>query len=178
MLGQVLSSIDHNQYLFPEDEIVPYMAIKSNATLIVSKRTTVVMSDLNCPQRTLLSSNCWQAPMGMMCNLNVYGCLYENIKEHLILHFAKFLCRSMSDCIVLRGISSKGTNWTFLDSAVAKFGFKRTESYGTGDVGARRRIQHCTTQNVIKKIIEYSFLCSFSSSRIKPSYMATFLRFQ
>ncbi|CAG2253441.1 unnamed protein product [Mytilus edulis] len=129
-----------------EDEIVaenvPYMAIKSNATLIVSKFTTVVMSDLNCPQRTFLSSNCWQAPMRMMCNLNVYGCLYENIKEHLILHFAKFLCRSMSECIVLRGISSKGTNWKFLDSAVAEFGLKRMESYGTGVVSARRRMQH------------------------------------
>ncbi|VDI28750.1 Hypothetical predicted protein [Mytilus galloprovincialis] len=147
LLGEVLASIDQKQYLFPEDEIVaenvPYMAIKSNAPLIVSKRTTVVVSDLNCPQRTLLSiSNCWQAPIGMMCNLNVYDCWYENIKEHLILHFAKFLCRSMRDYIILRGISSKGTSFTFLDIAVVEFGLKRTDSYGTGVVSTRRRIQH------------------------------------
>ncbi|CAC5390063.1 HISAT [Mytilus coruscus] len=147
LLGQVLASTDHKHYLFPEDEIVadyvPYRAIKSNAPLIVSIRTAVVVSDLSCPQRTLLSiSNCFQAPIGMVFIFNVYGCLSENIKEHLILHFAKFLCRPMSEYIVLRGISIKGTSWTFLDSAVEEFGFKRTESYGTGVVSVRRRIKN------------------------------------
>ncbi|XP_071141867.1 histidine N-acetyltransferase-like [Mytilus edulis] len=145
MLGQVLASTDHKQYLFPEDEIVadyvPYMAITSNAPLIVSKRTAVVVSDFDCPQRTILSiSNFYQAPIGMIFVFNVYGCLSDNIKEHLIFHFAKFLCRSMSEYIVLRGISSKGTHWTFLDNAVAEFGFNRTASYGKGVVSARRKI--------------------------------------
>ncbi|XP_052086196.1 histidine N-acetyltransferase-like isoform X1 [Mytilus californianus] len=145
LLGQVLTSTVHQQYLFPEDEIVvamvPYMASKSNAPLIISKRTTVVVSDLNCPQRTLLSiSNFHQAPFGTVFNFNVYGCLSENIKEHLILHFAKFLCRPMSKYILLRGILSKGTSWKFLDSAVEEFDLKRTESYGTGLVSVRRRI--------------------------------------
>ncbi|CAC5371211.1 HISAT [Mytilus coruscus] len=145
LFGQVLASTDHKQYLFPEDEIVveniPYRAIKSNAPLIISKRTTVVVSDLNCPKRALLSvSNFHQAPIGMFFNFNVYGCLSENIKEHLIFHFAKFLCRPMSQYILLRGISSKGTSWTFLDSAVEELGFKRTEFYGTGLVSVRRRI--------------------------------------
>ncbi|CAG2253442.1 unnamed protein product [Mytilus edulis] len=76
VLGEILASTDHKPYLFPENEIVsddvPFMAIKSNAPLIVSKRTTVVVSDLNCPQRTLLSiSNFWQAPIGMVLNFNV-----------------------------------------------------------------------------------------------------------
>ncbi|CAC5426655.1 unnamed protein product [Mytilus coruscus] len=145
LLGQVLISTDHKQYLFPEDEIVveyvPYRLFKSNAPLIVSKRTTVVVSDLNCPQRTLLSiSNFWHAPVGMIFAFNVYGCLSENIKKHLILHFAKFLCSPISECKSLRGMSSKGTSWTFLDSAVEKFGFKRAERDGTGLVIAKRRI--------------------------------------
>ncbi|XP_052086205.1 histidine N-acetyltransferase-like [Mytilus californianus] len=147
LLGQVLASTDHKHYLFPDNEIVaddvPYSAIKSNAPLIVSKRTAVVVSDLNCPQRTLLSiSNCFQAPIGMFFIFNVYGCLSENIKKHLLLHFAKFLSRSMSEYILLRGISSKGTSWTFLDSAVEEFGFKRIEFYGTGVVSARKRIKN------------------------------------
>ncbi|VDI70569.1 Hypothetical predicted protein [Mytilus galloprovincialis] len=146
MLGEIIASTDHKQYLFPEDEIVvdqvPYRAIKSNAPLIISKRTTVVVSDLNCPQRTLLSiSNFWQAPIGMFFNFNAYGCLSENTKEHLILHFSKFLCRPMSEYILFRGISSQGTSWTFLDSAVEEFGFnRRTELYGTGVTSVRRRI--------------------------------------
>ncbi|XP_063405807.1 uncharacterized protein LOC134689765 [Mytilus trossulus] len=147
VLGEIIASTDHKQYLFPEDEIVvdqvPYRAIKSNAPLIISKRTTVVVSDLNCPQRTLLSiSNFWQAPIGMVFNFNAYGCLSDNTKEHLILHFSKFLCRPMSEYILFRGISSQGTSWTFLNSAVEEFGFnRRTELYGTGLTSVRRRIR-------------------------------------
>ncbi|CAG2213596.1 unnamed protein product [Mytilus edulis] len=47
VLGEILASTDHKPYLFPENEIVsddvPFMAIESNAPLIVSKRTTVVV---------------------------------------------------------------------------------------------------------------------------------------
>ncbi|XP_063405687.1 uncharacterized protein LOC134689648 [Mytilus trossulus] len=145
VLGEILASTDHKPYLFPENEIVsddvPYRAIKYNAPLIVSKRTTVVVSDLNCPQRTLLSiSNFWQAPIGMVLNFNVYGCLSENSKEHLILHFAKFLDRPMSEYILLRAISSHGTSWTFLEKVLEQFDFKRTEFYGKGLVSVRRKI--------------------------------------
>ncbi|XP_063405690.1 uncharacterized protein LOC134689649 isoform X2 [Mytilus trossulus] len=145
LLGEILESNDHKQFLFPENEIVadyvPYRAMNSNASLIVSKRTSVVVSDLNCPQRTLLSiSNFWQAPLGMVCNFNVYGCVSGNIKEHLILHFAKCICRPLRDYILLRCISSKGTSLTFLDNAVEEYGFNRTEFYGKGLVSVRRRI--------------------------------------
>ncbi|XP_063405962.1 histidine N-acetyltransferase-like [Mytilus trossulus] len=147
LLGQVLASPDHKQFLFPEDEIVvdqvPYSAIQSNAHLMVTERTTVVVSDLNCPQRTLLSiSNVREASIGMMINFNVYGSLSENIREHLILHFAKFLCKSKSDYILLRCISGKGINLTLLDMAVKEFGFKKTEFYGTGLVVGRRKIAY------------------------------------
>ncbi|CAG2250978.1 unnamed protein product [Mytilus edulis] len=129
VLCEILASTDHKQYLFPQDGIVvdqvPYMTIKSNAPLIISKRTTVVVSDLICPQRKLLSiSNFFQAPIGMVFNFIVYGCVSENFKEHLILHFAKFLCRPMSDYILFRGILIKGTSWTFLDSTVEDLDLK------------------------------------------------------
>lgn len=55
VLGEVLESTDLRYYLFPDDEIVavlvPCRAIKSNASLIFSKLTNVVLTS---PQKTSL----------------------------------------------------------------------------------------------------------------------------
>ncbi|XP_052086204.1 histidine N-acetyltransferase-like [Mytilus californianus] len=135
--GQILESRDLSRYFFPEGRAVvddvPYKTMRSNAPLIFTERTKVVVTDTNNPHEAILSiSNFFKAPVGMIVNLNIYGCLSEKIKSHLILHVEKLLPCLRSDFILFRCISKPDTNWANLDNVMTELGFKTTHFYGTG----------------------------------------------
>ncbi|VDI15257.1 Hypothetical predicted protein [Mytilus galloprovincialis] len=135
--GQILESRDLSRYFFPEGRAVvddvPYKIMRSNAPLMFTERTKVVVTHANNPKEAILTiSNFFKAPVGMIVNMNIYGCLSENIKPHLILHVEKLLPFLRSDYILFRCISKPDTNWQNLDNVMTELGFGTTQFYGTG----------------------------------------------
>ncbi|XP_071125466.1 histidine N-acetyltransferase-like [Mytilus edulis] len=134
-LADILTNQQVCCHLFPEDRVivdcVPYRLIKSNASLIKTIRTTVVGSKLKNETRILTFANYFNTSIGMVCNIEVYGCIGETLTEHLYLHLREIVSKVISGKVIIRCFFRHETYSNFITNLMNRFGLDITEIYGT-----------------------------------------------
>lgn len=123
------------QHLFPEDRVVvdwmPYRPMESNAELIMTKRTTAIMSGNSVDTLLLTFGNFFHAPVGCVYNIEVYG-LTDRSEDHLVEHFKNIVARAVTDNIVIRCFAREKSKWDKINDVMKKFDFGKTSLWGTG----------------------------------------------
>ncbi|XP_063414641.1 probable N-acetyltransferase 16 [Mytilus trossulus] len=134
-LADILTNQQVCCHLFPEGrcivDCVPYRLIKSNASLIKTIRTTAIGSNLKSGTRILTFANYASTSIGMVCNIEVYGCIGETLTEHLFLHLREIVSKAISGKVIIRCFFRDETNLNFITNLMNRFGLDRTEMYGT-----------------------------------------------
>lgn len=136
-LGEILSNQALHRELFPEGRLivdwVPYRPMKSNANLIKTARTSMVVSDLGNSKKCVLTfGNYFMAAIGLVCNLDVYGHADFILKDHILLQIKHILPHAKSKKVIIRCFGPENTNWDFVYSLMKDFGFHEEEIFGTG----------------------------------------------
>ncbi|XP_052076818.1 histidine N-acetyltransferase-like [Mytilus californianus] len=135
-LGDILTNQQVSCHLFPESRVivdwVPYRLIKSNAFLIKTIRTTVIGSNLENGTRILTFGNYFNTTAGLVCNIEVYGCIGETLAEHLYLHLRELISHEISGKVIIRCFYRQETKSNFITKLMNRFGLDITEIWGTG----------------------------------------------
>lgn len=134
-LGDIFENQVISCQLFPEGRVVvdtvPYRPMKSNADLITTERTTVLLSGEGTSQILLTFGNYFHAHLGLVYNIDMYGCT-DKIDEHLLQHLLGILKYTNSEQIFIRIYSREITALDEANIIMNKFGFKKIDLWRSG----------------------------------------------
>lgn len=150
-LGNIFTSIDLCKHFFKEDRLVvdrvPYRPEKSNASLIMTDRTTCVVSEeINSRQPTFLTFGSYsKTEIGLVYNMEMYGHVSDtdaSLKEHVRLHVHNLFSKTTSEDIFIRFSCDVDVNVNSVSNTMQGLGFDITELHGSGSICAERKLLH------------------------------------
>ena len=150
-LGNIFTSGELCKHFFKEDRLivdrVPYRPELSNASLIVTGRTTCVVSgNNNSRQPFLLTFGSYsKTAIGLVYNLEMYGSFSdadESLKEHVHLHAHNLFSKTTSEEIFIRFSCDANVNFNSVSNIMQDLGFDITEQHGSGSICAERKLLH------------------------------------
>lgn len=129
-LGAILSNQNITGQHFPEGRVivdsVPYRPRKSNAELIITERTIIVISGEGTNRLLLTFGNNFRAYVGLFYNLEIYGCT-ESLGAHLLKRFMNISKHMTLEKLCIRIYSREGTVWQVITNIINDFKFQKIQ---------------------------------------------------